>query len=105
MFGCRPVHRIPLLWRALGFALAGLLFGLVVLAYAPAAHEHLHADAGEEDHSCAIVLLTQGITAAATIGFVLRPLGGLATLVAAPVAGPSPLAPRLRPPTCGPPRS
>ena len=53
--------------RACALALIWLVLLLAVMAASPAAHHWLHADAGHEDHECAITLYAQGITTTAAI--------------------------------------
>ena len=59
--------------RSVAWLLAALVLALVVLTVCPAAHEWLHGDADQADHSCAITLFAQGVTTA------------MATLAVAPV--------------------
>jgi len=51
--------------------LGGLLIAVVLLlnllAAAPALHELLHADAGHEDHHCAVTLFAHGQVDSATV--------------------------------------
>jgi hypothetical protein len=49
----------------LGGLCAVLVFGLTLLTVMPAAHAALHGHGDSADHSCAVTLYAQGVTAAA----------------------------------------
>jgi succinate dehydrogenase hydrophobic anchor subunit len=100
----RHLPRLPIASRVTALALAVLVVVLGVLAFAPAAHEHLHGDDhGHGEHSCAIVLFAQGITTAATALALVAGFHRLASVVVEPQWLWVPISPRRLPPACGPP--
>ena len=79
-------------------------FALSLLAFAPSWHEHLHHDAHEADHGCAITLFAGGVDAAATP----PPAGAPTSFRIEPALRPQPAAlpvndSRLLPPSRAPP--
>lgn len=89
--------------RAVAGALAAIVFGLGLLAVAPAAHEHLHADAHHGEHTCAVVLFAQGVLATGVALLLAAPMRhpSVALVMPAPVGVADPA--RRLPPACGPP--
>jgi type III secretory pathway component EscT len=59
------LRRLAPLKRAAAWVSVALVLMLSVLAVSPATHEHLHCDAGQAEHTCAITLFAQGVTTAA----------------------------------------
>lgn len=85
-------------WFAAGSSLS-LVFALVALVASPEEHEHLHCDAHEEDHVCAVTLYALGIEPSAEAVYAPRPETRVREAVAVYSAGPKRSLPRywLRP--------
>ena len=66
--------------------MAVLLLGVLVCASVPALHHLIHADAGADDHACAVCLLAQGqVNSTETAVFVAALIFSLTFLVFPPV--------------------